>query len=306
MTSLGSLALGGNQFSPLPLPPWVAKLSKNASLRTFACGSCGLTGAIDQLDWSGSLLTHLNISGNDISGSLSSFVTVTGAQLQTLSVAYNKKLSFSFGSDFLPRNFVNLKYLDVSGVDFRIEFDRPDADFSLIKGLTVLRAAESGSVGNLAQNLRLPGLVQVIDLSYNKFTSVFPLSVLPLPLSSLVRDVSFLGCFSLLCFLTKPAHFFLDARYQELANCSLSGPLPSYLPQSLELFDASYNQFKGTLSTDVIQSKRLAFLRVSGNKLSGPLPSLGARSCLQELDLSNNDFNGSLPDYGTGNYSEYK
>ncbi|KAI3935515.1 hypothetical protein MKW92_039036 [Papaver armeniacum] len=89
-----------------------------------------------------------------------------------------------------------------------------------------------------------------------------------------------------------------------LSNNNLHGPLP-LSPQNPFTFDLSQNEFSGEISVET--GKRLSgahFISLSGNKLSGSIPSslcvkVTTYSELNYLDFSNNQLSGTVP-YSVG------
>ncbi|KAG8634591.1 probable LRR receptor-like serine/threonine-protein kinase RFK1 isoform X2 [Manihot esculenta] len=81
-----------------------------------------------------------------------------------------------------------------------------------------------------------------------------------------------------------------------LRNCNISGEVPAYIwrMKSLEVLDVSFNKLVGRIP-DSIMAKRLRFVFLTGNLLSGDVPD----SILKEgssIDLSYNNFTLQRPD----------
>ncbi|KAJ9186925.1 hypothetical protein P3X46_002442 [Hevea brasiliensis] len=91
-----------------------------------------------------------------------------------------------------------------------------------------------------------------------------------------------------------------------LSHNSLSGLIPSSIVNmtSIRFLDLSENSFSGPLNDDFFQNcLSLRYLSLAGNGLEGPLPStLASCSSLNTLNLSNNHFSGN-PDFSTGIWS---
>ncbi|GJN16688.1 hypothetical protein PR202_gb03707 [Eleusine coracana subsp. coracana] len=129
-----------------------------------------------------------------------------------------------------------------------------------------------------------PGLsllksLRSLDLSHNAFSG-------PLP-----DDLAMLG----------------SLRYLDLTANAFSGPLPDFFPSSLRFLMLADNQFAGPLPNKglLAQNALLLHLNVSGNQLTGSPWTSPARcgrwtsACcphLAAVDLSNNAFDGHLPD----------
>ncbi|XP_021615455.2 receptor-like protein 15, partial [Manihot esculenta] len=83
-----------------------------------------------------------------------------------------------------------------------------------------------------------------------------------------------------------------------LNNNSLSGPLqlPLHSHLNLSFLDISDNLFHGIIPPDIgTHLSRLELVDLSKNDFNGSIPSFRNMSLLQILDLSNNDISGSLP-----------
>ncbi|CAH9128857.1 unnamed protein product [Cuscuta epithymum] len=90
-------------------------------------------------------------------------------------------------------------------------------------------------------------------------------------------------------------HTFSDLKDLQLGNNHLSGHLPPSLPESLETLYLNDNNLSGGIP-DVSRLRSLTAFIVSQNSVTGPVPeSLAGISSLQEVDLSNNHLNGSVP-----------
>ncbi|XP_076891222.1 uncharacterized protein LOC143542542 [Bidens hawaiensis] len=110
--------------------------------------------------------------------------------------------------------------------------------------------------------------LQLLDLSYNKLTSIAP----PLLSSS--------------CGSLKVSNF---------SNNYITGSLPTF-QTSLERLDLSHNSFQGTIPEQYTQLRALTVLDLSYNRLTGPIPdAIGQLSKLQQLVLSANTLSGSIP-----------
>ena len=73
-----------------------------------------------------------------------------------------------------------------------------------------------------------------------------------------------------------------ELSYLDLANNSLSGPLPRYLPRlALSYLDASHNALSGPVAPLLRGAWSLTVLKLDGNVLSGTLPDMVAAKHLQ-------------------------
>ncbi|TYH49864.1 hypothetical protein ES332_D10G165000v1 [Gossypium tomentosum] len=104
-----------------------------------------------------------------------------------------------------------------------------------------------------------------------------------------------------------PAEFFLLPKMQRIdisGNSRLMGQLPEFpINNSLEVLSLRYTNFSGKLSESISNLKLLRVLILSKlglnfNSSSGSIPaSVANLSNLVELDLSHNNFNGSIPPF---------
>ncbi|KAJ1276009.1 hypothetical protein BS78_05G181000, partial [Paspalum vaginatum] len=86
--------------------------------------------------------------------------------------------------------------------------------------------------------------------------------------------------------------------YLDLSNNSLSGQIPSFMQNCLELhvLDLSRNTFSGRIPEWIGKLMGLQFLRLSQNIFSGDIPvNITNLECLQYIDISDNSMSGSLP-----------
>ncbi|KAH6834383.1 hypothetical protein C2S53_012130 [Perilla frutescens var. hirtella] len=83
-----------------------------------------------------------------------------------------------------------------------------------------------------------------------------------------------------------------------LAEREINGTIPSSIGQltGLIAIDLSRNYISGTIPGEFLVMKRLCSLLLNGNRLSGEMPTPIQAPLLENLDLSNNHFNGSIPD----------
>ncbi|THU58824.1 hypothetical protein C4D60_Mb03t18520 [Musa balbisiana] len=81
-----------------------------------------------------------------------------------------------------------------------------------------------------------------------------------------------------------------------LSSNMLYGALPNFSNfSSLETLDLSYNNFSGTVDSQLDGLARLKSLNLSANDFAGEMPALGKSQGLEELVLSANSFFGQIP-----------
>ncbi|KAJ9175269.1 hypothetical protein P3X46_013840 [Hevea brasiliensis] len=136
--------------------------------------------------------------------------------------------------------------------------------------LSICHANSNNFAGNLPNERELQNIKFLfeLDLSNNKYTGGFPMSVI--------------GATRLT---------FLDIRFN-----SFSGPIPRELFNlDLDVLFLNNNQFTQQLP-DNIGSTPAVYLTLANNYFSGPIPSsIGSAKNLQEVLFLNNNFTGCLP-----------
>ncbi|XP_068321413.1 receptor-like protein EIX2 [Pyrus communis] len=123
--------------------------------------------------------------------------------------------------------------------------------------------------GDFPSHLKFPNL-EHIDLSHNQLEGPFPLW----------RSTSVYALY--------------------LESNIFSGPIPSTIGQmmpNLKILSVRSNQFSGEMPHAWSVGRKIWFLDVGHNNLSGNIPtSLGVLSLLEVLKLNNNNFGGVIPD----------
>ncbi|KAM3345275.1 hypothetical protein P3S68_024984 [Capsicum galapagoense] len=81
-----------------------------------------------------------------------------------------------------------------------------------------------------------------------------------------------------------------------LANNSLSGAIPYWLFENVNVIDLSLTNLVGSIPTQIGEVHGIRFISLSGNKIHGPIPEslCQAANVLQVLDLSNNSMSGTI------------
>ncbi|CAO2191600.1 unnamed protein product [Urochloa humidicola] len=316
--SLSVLTLDGTHFSgpaPAPVPAHFVEFS---SLTALSLQSCGLTRATFP-SWIFRIksLMSLDVSGNEnLCGELPEFIE--GSALQELKVSGTK---FSGKIPKSIRNLRNLTWLDLSNCQF--DGIIPSfAQWSMIEWVDL-------SGNNLTGSLPSDGYLSVhsltfLSLSNNSMSGVIPASLFSHP-SLVDLDLSknnFTGKFLLYPTMLSSSLRSIDVSYNKL-----QGPLPKLLSKFPELYrlDLSSNNLNGTVHLSFIKDyKEFDYLSLSNNKLSvveedanhshAKYPVirdyLGLASCnlsyvpkflmqqsIDNLDLSNNNIGGHIPDW---------
>ncbi|XP_039682581.1 receptor-like protein EIX1 isoform X3 [Medicago truncatula] len=277
-------------------------LSAFTSLKTLDLSSNQLTGEIPGLQTilrnlsSGCVrnsLQVLDLSSNGIIGTLPDLSAFTS--LKTLDLSSNQLTGEIPGLQTILRNLSSgcvrnsLQVLDLS--DNRITGTLPDLSaFTSLKTLYLSSNQLTGEIPGLQTILRnlssgcVRNSLQVLDLSDNRITGTLP-------------DLS----------------AFTSLKTLDLSSNQLSGEIPggSSLPYQLEHLSITSNTLEGVIPKSFwMNACKLKSLKMSNNSFSGELQviihhlSRCARYSLQELDLSSNKINGTLPDLSIFSFLE--
>ncbi|WZZ67939.1 hypothetical protein YC2023_079309 [Brassica napus] len=134
----------------------------------------------------------------------------------------------------------------------------------------------------------------MLDLSSNSFRGPFPNWICKLKWLSVLDLSNNLFNGSIPTCLRNSIVYLLDL---SLRNNSFSGVLPDIFDgvTSLRLFDVSQNQLEGKFPKSLIHCKSLQLVNVGGNKIKDTFPSwLGSLPSLNVLSLRSNKFYGRL------------
>nr|GME21069.1 LRR receptor-like serine/threonine-protein kinase GSO2 [Ipomoea batatas] len=217
-------------------------------------------------------------------------------------------------------NLSNLRLLDLSYVNLSMAHNWLEA-INMLPSLRELHLSGC-DLPKLSQSLRLlnNSLLEVLDLSYNKFDTVVPKWIFNLNnLVSLdLKSSGFLsplpdGPWNLTSIITLninenemngslPSQFF---RLSGLASLNLrdnqfQNPLPNdpWNLTSLSVLDISENNLNGSLPNQLFGLSHLVSLDISSNKLQDPLPNgFSNLTFLKNLDASGNHMNSRIPNW---------
>ncbi|XP_070037121.1 receptor-like protein 50 isoform X2 [Nicotiana tomentosiformis] len=252
---LSVIRLDVNNLSA-PIPDFFLDFS---NLTVLSLYSCNLIGEVPQKIFQVSTLQTINLSQNELWGSLPEFPS--NGSLHTLDLSYT---GFS-GS--IPTSIENLTML--SHVDLRL------CNFT-------------GSIPSSMENLTQ---LSYLDFNWNSFTGSFP----TFKLSKNLTYITAAG--NNLTGISSDWEGHENLEYLDLSNNSLSGLIPAsffHLPSLVSLYLAN-NKFSGQITELQNVTSPLVTLDLSANKLEGPIPEFFFElHDLGTLALSSNNFSGTV------------
>ncbi|XP_059288710.1 LRR receptor-like serine/threonine-protein kinase GHR1 [Lycium ferocissimum] len=233
--------------------------------------------------WKGdaSVLTELDLSGNNLTGSLS-MITSTSLRVLNLSAnALSGELPLVTGSTAVldlsknqlegnltrMQHWGNVEFLDISQNQLTGNIPEVTAQFLRLNSLNLSHNALTGSLPKVITQFPK---ITVLDLSFNQLDGPLLTSLITLPT---IEEL-------------------------HLQNNALVGNIdfspPSATP-NLRVLDLSHNQLAGSFPDEFGSLTTLQVLDIAGNNLSGSLPtSIGQVNSLTSLDISQNHFTGPL------------
>ncbi|XP_023516789.1 probable inactive receptor kinase At5g10020 [Cucurbita pepo subsp. pepo] len=247
---------------------WFGIVCADGRVISLAFDNAGLVGDFSFAAITGlSLLRNLSLSNNQFTGSIVKVGMFKS--LEFLDLSQNR---FRGSVPDLLIGLVNLVSLNLSSNQFDGAFP---TGFSKLEELKYVDVHGNGFSGDITRLLSRMGSVEYVDLSSNRFTG---------SMDAGVGNPSFIS----------------SIRYLNISHNLLNGVLFPHdgMPyfDSLEVFDASNNEFVGTIPAfNFVVS--LQTLRLGRNKLSGSLPEALLRESsmlLTELDLSLNQLQGPV------------
>ncbi|XP_062081325.1 receptor-like protein Cf-9 [Humulus lupulus] len=258
-SSLKSLLLSGTRFyGDLPSP-----VEKLASLTEFKASGCNFSRAILSSISKLNQLTFLDLSENNLSGTLNFDMFIILKNVTVLVLSQNK-LSLIFSS-WINENFPQFTVLHLSCCNLRTF-----PHFLMHqKNLQILSFVGNSLIGELSSAICNLSSLKVLLLSNNKLGGELP---------------HCFGKFSKLVSIV------------DLSNNSFSGNIPEFTKgNQLKIINLGYNQFEGKLSKSLTHCKMLRYLNVESNKLNDIFPYwLGTLPELIILQLQKNEFRGVI------------
>ncbi|XBI88165.1 hypothetical protein VPH35_026157 [Triticum aestivum] len=232
-------------------------------------------------------LEFLDLSNNDLSGSMPNFLFTNEATLVYLDLSNN-----SFIGSLYPiwQNQTDLQVVNISLN--RIEGQLPANISSMFPNLEILDVSHNNISGVVPSSLCNIGSIEFMDLSNNKFTGEVP--------SCLFTDCSTLFVLKLsnnnLGGVILDGASNLAALEIYLDNNKFEGTLPRNLSGNVRIMDLRDNNMSGALDISLWNLPSLEALSLARNSLTGDIhPEICKLTSLQLLDLSDNYFLGLIP-----------
>lgn len=232
-------------------------------------------------------LEILDLSNNNLSGSIPNWIFTDEATLTYLNIARNSLIG-SLGSMWQHKSV--LRVINISMNCFSGQL--PSNISLLFPSLVVLDASHNFINGSIPPSLCDITRMGIIDLSSNKlsgevpsclFTN-YPPQILKLSNNNL-GGVIFGGASNL-----------STARAIYLDSNNFDGTLSSNLSGNLNVIDLHDNKLSGELNASFWHLSSLQVLNVASNRLTGDIdPSICKLTNIQLLDMSDNNFSGSTP-----------
>ncbi|XP_044416987.1 receptor-like protein 52 [Triticum aestivum] len=199
--------------------------------------------------------------------------------LAYLDLSYN---NFSTSFPTILYNCSNLKYLDLSNNAFG---GKLAADInSLSAKLEHLNLSSNRIMGEIPPSIGWFPKLKSLILDTNQFDGSYP-----------VQDISNLANLEMLTLADNP---FLPAPFPVEFGMNMTGEIPESVSSltELSLLAVTNNMLQSTIPTWVWQHKKLQYLYMFNNGLTGEISSSVTAVNLVELDVSSNNLTGSIPD----------
>ncbi|XP_052875257.1 receptor like protein 26-like [Gossypium arboreum] len=239
-------------------------------------------------------LTHLNLSGSYLSGSVPSDISLL-SKLISLDLSRNERLKFdSHGFDMLTRNLSKLENLLLDWVNTSdvVPTSFMNLPASSLKRLSLYWCDLQGDFPSEIFQL---GYLEYVDLSLNYLTGYLPRSNWSSTLKYFGLDNNHFGGSipSSLGNLTK-------ITYLSFSNNKLEGQIPDVFGNlnKLTTLDFSDCNFSGQLPPSMFNLTQLTYLDLSSNRLEGPLPiHVTGFQNLKDFILTDNLLTGGVPSW---------
>ncbi|CAN6561058.1 unnamed protein product [Malus baccata var. baccata] len=234
-------------------------------------------------------LTHLNLSGNSLHGSLENKLFEFLNRLEILDLSYNLL------SGELPLSLTsgNIRRLDLSSNRFHGPI--PSSFFMLAWNLTSCNVSNNAFSGYIPSSVCLHSntLIRVLDFSSNQFSGNILCGFGRCSELQIFRA----GHNNLSGLLPEDIHNATKLEEVAVPLNSLYGGISDKIVNltNLVIFDLSFNQLTGVLPFSLGKLSRLEIIKLDLNYLQGPLPqSLMNCTNLVELRLGRNNLEGDI------------
>lgn len=235
-----------------------------------------------------SSLRYLDLSNNELNGTIPSSL----GELSSLKVLH---LSYNRLNGLIPSSFGKLSSivnLDLSNNELNGSIPSSLGSLQFLKDLYLSKNKLNGPVPSSLGQL---SSLEVLDLSRNNLNG----TLYPSHFANLTRLSSFdLSHNSVELNLNSDWVPPLQLEILSLASCHLGPQFPFWLHSLRNLFDLnlSYTGIVDTVPSWFWKSaSQLTFLDLSHNQLHGEIPNLVEATFRSSIDLSSNNFSGSLP-----------
>ncbi|CAL5410191.1 unnamed protein product [Camellia sinensis] len=281
-------------------------------LEILAIQNVGLTSLMPSFIFNIFTLKELYLDGNSLYGSLPVHMCSRLPMLEVLSLSSNK-LTGSIPGGIGKCASLRQLYLSENNFTEGSKIETKTRLTARVEG----QAARAGSFATRADSLntnpglhsccRISGLsplhviefdgrlLQIISLSYNKFTGIIPRGIGNL---TVLKEL-YLGDNNITGSIPEEIGKLLKMEQLILQFNNLKGPIPATIfnMSTLQIVGFSQNQLSGTLPSSIgVSLPNLERLWLGGNDLSGIVTdSISNASKLIALDLSSNRFSGSIP-----------
>ncbi|KAG2605115.1 hypothetical protein PVAP13_4NG117300, partial [Panicum virgatum] len=265
LTKLEEVDLSGNTNLAVHvnIPGWVPPFQ----LKRLALSGCDLDRAIIEEPHflpTQIYLEELDLSNNNLSGSMPNWLFTKEATLVNLDLGYN---SLTGSLDPIGHPQTALQYMSIS--NNHITGQLPMGFGSMFPCLSTLDFRHNNFYGHIPMSLCHINRMRLLDLSNNNFSGELPA-----------------------CVFTD----FPDMRIFSISNTQLEGTLPRLLSGSLLIISLHDNKLSGELDTSFWNLSRLAVLNLSGNRMTSNIhPKICNLTSIEILDLSDNNFSGPIP-----------
>ncbi|KAK9725081.1 hypothetical protein RND81_05G121200 [Saponaria officinalis] len=238
-----------------------------------------------------STLQNLELQGNKFTGSLPKTITNLSTTLNYFNVQDNQ-----IGGD-IPAgisNLINLHLLFMSNNDFTGTIPDKFGNLQTIEQIYLDSNKLTGRIPNSLGNL---SRLSQLYLDDNKLHGSIPSNI------GSCQSLLYLGLSNNNLNGTLPNTLFREsAQFVELdlSHNHIIGSLPQDISNQNKIvkIDVSENKFSGEIPNGLGKCSALQFFHIEGNSIHGTIPlSFSALSSLQTLDLSRNNLSGPVPTY---------